>query len=229
MPDGKSIAIVTGGFGALGGAVCKRLEEDGWRVAVLDVAAGRSAIPEGRLIFAPVDLRSAIAVSTAAAQIRETGMPIGALVNVAGGFRWETVQEGSVDSWDWLYETNVKTALVTCREFLPDLAKTGAGRIVNVGAAAAAKAGAGMGAYAASKSAVLRLTEALAEEWKNAGVAVNAVLPSIIDTPANRASMPDADFSKWVAPDALADAVAFLVSRGARAITGAGIPVTGRV
>ena len=165
----------------------------------------------------------------AAAQIRATGMPIGALINVAGGFRWETVQDGSVESWDWLYETNVKTALITCREFLPDLAKTGAGRIVNVGAAAAAKAGAGMGAYAASKSAVLRLTEALAEEWKDAGVAVNAVLPSIIDTPANRASMPDADFTKWVAPDALADAVAFLVSPGARAITGAGIPVTGRV
>lgn len=229
MLDGKSIAIVTGGFGALGRAVCKQLESDGWCVAVLDAAAGGSAPPEGSLIIAPVDLRSAEAVSDAAARIRATGLPIGALVNIAGGFRWETVKDGSVDSWDWLYETNVKTALITCREFLQDLAKTGAGRIVNVGAAAAARAGTGMGAYAASKSAVMRLTEALAEEWKDAGVAVNAVLPSIIDTPANRASMPDADFSKWVAPDALADAVAFLVSPGARAITGAGIPVTGRV
>ncbi|MBL8513356.1 MAG: SDR family NAD(P)-dependent oxidoreductase [Betaproteobacteria bacterium] len=229
MADRKSIAIVSGGFGALGRAVCDRLAADGWRVALLDAAAGGSTRVSGPLVFASVDLRDPVAVGAAAAQIRASGSPIGALINVAGGFRWETVRDGTIDSWDWLYETNVKTALVSCREFLPDLAKTGVGRIVNIGAAAAARAGAGMGAYAASKSAVLRLTEALAEEWKDAGVAVNAVLPSIIDTPANRASMPDADFSKWVAPDALADAVAFLVSPGARAITGAGIPVTGRV
>jgi NAD(P)-dependent dehydrogenase (short-subunit alcohol dehydrogenase family) len=103
------------------------------------------------------------------------------------------------------------------------------GRIINVGAAATAKAGAGMGAYTASKAGVAKLTEALAEELKDQAVTVNAVLPSIIDTPANRADMPSADFTRWVAPAALADVILFLASDAARAITGALIPVSGRV
>ncbi|MBL8520268.1 MAG: SDR family NAD(P)-dependent oxidoreductase [Betaproteobacteria bacterium] len=228
MPDLNRVAVVTGGLGILGQAVCKRLAADGWRIAVLDTAPSGSVTIKNVHVHTPVDLRSPDAVSTAAAQIRKWDVSVGALVNVAGGFRWETVQDGQVESWDWLYETNVKTALVTTREFLPDLAKCGNGRIVNVGAASAARAGTGMGAYSASKSAVLRLTEALAEEWKQAGLTANAVLPSIIDTPANRAAMPNADFSRWVAPDDVAAVVAFLVSPEARAVTGAGIPVTGR-
>jgi NAD(P)-dependent dehydrogenase (short-subunit alcohol dehydrogenase family) len=104
-----------------------------------------------------------------------------------------------------------------------------AGRIVNIGAAGAAKAGKGTGAYAASKAGVAKLTEALAEELKDQGINVNAVLPSILDTAPNRADMPDADFTRWVAPAALADVVVFLASNGARAITGASIPVSGRV
>ncbi len=223
------IAIVTGGLGALGQAVCRRLSSDGWKVVILDAAKGNDTTQEYAGVFAPVDLRNGVAVGAAAQGIRALGAPIGALVNVAGGFRWETVQDGAPETWDWLYETNLKTALVSSREFLPDLVRSGRGRIVNVGAAAAARAGTGMGAYAASKSAVLRLTEALAEEWKDSGVCINAVLPSIIDTPANRSAMPDADASRWVSPDALADVIAFLVSPGARAITGAAIPVTGRV
>jgi len=112
---------------------------------------------------------------------------------------------------------------------LNEIIDAGFDRIINVGAAAAAKAGTGMGAYAASKAAVAKLTEALAEELKDKGVNVNAVLPTIIDTPANRADMPKADFARWVEPQALADVIIFLSSRAARAITGASILVAGRV
>jgi len=153
---------------------------------------------------------------------------IDVLVNVAGGFRWETIADAKLETWDLLYSLNLKTAVCACRAALPHLLG-GHGHIINVGAGAAAKAGMGMGAYAASKAGVAKLTEALAEELKDKDVNVNAVLPSIIDTPANRADMPTADFARWVAPAALADVIVFLASDAARAITGASIPVSGRV
>ena len=112
---------------------------------------------------------------------------------------------------------------------LPHLLANPAGRIVNIGAGAAFKAGAGMGAYAAAKAGVARLTEALAAELLDRGVTVNAILPSIIDTPPNRADMPDADFTRWVRPEQIAATIGFLLSADAQAITGASIPVTGRV
>jgi NAD(P)-dependent dehydrogenase (short-subunit alcohol dehydrogenase family) len=121
------------------------------------------------------------------------------------------------------------TAVAASRAALPHLLARGAGRIVNIGANAATRAAAGMGPYAASKAAVARFTESLAEEMKDRGITVNAVLPSIIDTPQNRADMPDADFSRWVAPEAIAEVILFLVSDAAAAVTGALIPVTGRV
>ena len=136
--------------------------------------------------------------------------------------------EGALATWDRLYAMNLKTALVATRALLP-LLKVGRGSIVNVGAAASVKAAAGMGAYAASKAGVARLTEALAEELKNDLVRVNAVLPSIIDTPPNRADMPDAEFDRWVSPAQLSAVIAFLLSPAASAVTGALIPVTGRV
>ena len=111
---------------------------------------------------------------------------------------------------------------------IPHLAASASARIVNIGAMGALQAGAGMGAYAASKSAVHRLTEALAAEWKGK-ITVNAVLPSTIDTAANRASMPKADFTKWVTPQELADVILFLTSDAASAVTGALLPVSGRV
>jgi NAD(P)-dependent dehydrogenase (short-subunit alcohol dehydrogenase family) len=119
--------------------------------------------------------------------------------------------------------------VVACKSALPHLVKSGTGRIVNIGAMGAVKAGAGMASYAASKAGVAKLTEALAEELKDRGVTVNAILPSMIDTPRNRLDMPDADFSRWVAPSAIAEVIAFLVSDAAAAVTGALIPVAGRV
>jgi NAD(P)-dependent dehydrogenase (short-subunit alcohol dehydrogenase family) len=157
------------------------------------------------------------------------GGGIDALINIAGGFRWETVRAGSLDTWDLMYRINVRTAVAASQAALPHLLASGDGRIVNIGAAGALKAAAGMGAYAASKAGITKLTEALADELKDQGVTVNALLPSIIDTPANRADMPGADSTRWVKPEQLAGTIAFLLSEPARAITGALIPVTGRV
>jgi NAD(P)-dependent dehydrogenase (short-subunit alcohol dehydrogenase family) len=154
---------------------------------------------------------------------------IDALVNVAGGFLWEKIESGAPQNWERMFALNLKTTLNASQAALPYLVASGAGRIVNVGALAALKAGAGMGPYAASKSGVHRFTESLAEEFKGRSVTVNAVLPSTIDTPANRTSMPDADFSKWVAPGDLAAVILFLASREAGAVTGALVPVTGGV
>jgi len=155
---------------------------------------------------------------------------VDALVNIAGTFRWETLEKGSLDTWDLLYRVNLRSAVSTSRAALPHLMRGGAGRIVNIGAgAAAARAAAGMGAYTASKAGVAKFTEALAEELKDRNITVNAVLPSTIDTAANRADMPKADFSRWVTPQAIADVIVFLLSDQARAVTGALIPVSGRV
>lgn len=217
--------IVTGAAGALGRAVVAALVAEGANVVAVDLAPeigdfGQAASVGG------IDLTDAAAATAAYARIVADHGPLAGLANIAGGFAWETVADGDVDTWDRLYRINVRSALNSCRAALPGLA---AGAIVNVGAAGALKAAAGMGAYAASKAGVARLTEALAEELKDRGVRVNAVLPSIIDTPANRADMPDAAHDRWVTPAALAAVIAFLLSDAAAAVTGACLPVTGRV
>ncbi|HET6838394.1 MAG TPA: SDR family oxidoreductase, partial [Bradyrhizobium sp.] len=151
-----------------------------------------------------------------------------ALINIAGGFAFETIADGDTKTWQRMHALNVLTALNASRSAIPHLAASNSGRIVNVGAMAALQAGAGMGPYAASKAGVHRLTEALASEWKGK-ITVNAVLPSIIDTAANRASMPQAEFEKWVKPEELAEVILFLASDAASAVTGALLPVSGRV
>ncbi|MGB3506827.1 MAG: SDR family oxidoreductase, partial [Xanthobacteraceae bacterium] len=150
------------------------------------------------------------------------------LINVAGAFAYETVADGDPATWSRLHAINLLTALNASRAAIPHLVKSSAGRIVNVGAMGALRAGAGMGPYAASKAGVHRLTEALAAELKGK-VTVNAVLPSTIDTPANRRDMPDSDFSAWVRLDELAAVILFLASDAASAVTGALLPVAGRV
>lgn len=228
------IVAVTGGFGALGRVVAARAVEAGARVALLDRASGpppelAAQLGDRARLIGGVDLtREPEARSAIEAIVRELG-GLDVVVNVAGGFGWQTVAEGDPEAWSTLYAINVLTALHVSRAALPALRQSAAGRIVNVGAAAALRAGPGMGAYTASKAAVHRLTESLAEELKDTQITVNAVLPSVLDTPANRKDMPDADFSKWVSPDELAAVILFLVSREASAITGALLPVTGRV
>jgi NAD(P)-dependent dehydrogenase (short-subunit alcohol dehydrogenase family) len=224
------VVAVTGGLGALGQAVVRALRAAGARVAVLDRVAAPAAPPEpGVLVQGGIDLADGAQADAALERAAAELGGLDALVNIAGTFRFETLEQGSVETWDFLYRVNLRTAVSTSKAALPHLKTRGGGRIVNIGAGAAAKAGAGMGPYAASKSAVARLTESLAEELKDQGVNVNAVLPSIIDTAQNRADMPKADFSRWVAPEALADVIVFLISPASRAVTGALIPVSGRV
>jgi NAD(P)-dependent dehydrogenase (short-subunit alcohol dehydrogenase family) len=153
---------------------------------------------------------------------------VDALLNIAGGFVWQKTDDVR-PAWDRMFALNLTTALNASRAALPYLKASAEGRIINVGANGALKAATGMGAYGASKSAVHRLTEALAEEMKDTSVTVNAVLPSILDTEQNRKDMPDADPSKWVQPSDLAEVMLFLASPESRAITGALLPVTGRV
>ena len=217
--------VVTGAAGILGSEVARYLASKGEKVTGIDLAAEAPGFPG--IFIGGVDLTSAQGAIDAESEASAHG-PITGLVNVAGGFRWETVMDGSPDSWEFLHKINVMTALHTSRAFVPGLIET-KGAIVNVGANATLKAAMGMGAYTASKSGVARLTEALAEELKDKGVRVNAVLPSIIDTPANRADMGDGDAPKWVKPVELAQVIAFLLSDGASAVTGACLPVTGRV
>ena len=227
------IVIVTGAFGALGRVVARTLAAQGARLALVD-AAGKAPYDVNsefgaHLLQPGIDLSNADVTRAMVARVVAGYGAVDAAVNIAGAFRWETVADGDPATWDMLFNVNVKTVLHVSRACLPHLKGRQGARIVNIGAGAAGRAPAGMGAYAASKSGVLRLTEALAEEMKDEGINVNAVLPSIIDTPANRKDMPQADFTRWVAPEAIADVIAFLLSDAARAITGAGIPVMGRV
>jgi NAD(P)-dependent dehydrogenase (short-subunit alcohol dehydrogenase family) len=228
---GRVVAI-TGAFGVLGQAVAKAAAGQGLRLALIDFAAAPPAgSPSGAdvLVLAGVDLTDSVQAGAAMDAVADRFGGLDALMNIAGGFTWETLQEGSIGSWPAMYRLNVLTAANASRAAVPHLKRSAAGRIVNVGSAAALKASLGMGAYAAAKAGVHSLTQALAEELKGDGVTVNAVLPSIIDTPTNRADMPKADSSTWVAPDDLAAVMLFLASEAARAVTGALLPVTGRV
>jgi NAD(P)-dependent dehydrogenase (short-subunit alcohol dehydrogenase family) len=226
----EKVLVITGGDGALGGAVAATLSGYGARPAIF--AHGGTPpkdLPARALHYGGIDLTQESAARAAMERVAQDAGRLDGLINVAGGFRWEKMAGGSLASWDAMYALNLKTVVVACQAALPHLPQNGGGRIVNVGSLAASKAGAGMGAYAASKAGVARLTEALAEELKEKRITVNAILPSILDTPKNRQDMPKADFSRWVTPSEAAEVIAFLVSDSARAITGALIPVAGRV
>jgi NAD(P)-dependent dehydrogenase (short-subunit alcohol dehydrogenase family) len=225
--NGK-VVVVTGASGALGKVVAEVALARGARVAGIDHAASQIPATPNRIELGGVDLsdpgQAKKAIDAAAAHFGR----LDALINIAGGFAFEAIAEGDPKTWQRMYALNVLTALNASQSAIPHLEASNAGRIVNIGAMGALQAGAGMGAYAASKAGVHRLTEALAAEWKGR-ITVNAVLPSTIDTPANRASMPKADFKKWVTAEELAEVILFLASDAASAVTGALLPVSGRV
>jgi NAD(P)-dependent dehydrogenase (short-subunit alcohol dehydrogenase family) len=230
MEFANETVLVTGAAGNLGRAVAAAFLERGATTILLDrdraLLARAFGGEDARRRFAPADLLDAAATEAAVGRIGRVDV----LCNVAGGFRMgEAVHETSAATWDTLLDLNVRTLLHAVRAVVPQMIARGGGRIVNVGANAALRGVAGMGAYVATKSAVIRLTEAMSAELRERGVNVNCVLPSVIDTPENRAAMPDADPSRWVAPAALADAIVFLASKAARAIHGAAVPVTGLV
>ncbi|WP_429571885.1 SDR family NAD(P)-dependent oxidoreductase [Paraburkholderia sp. UCT70] len=229
----QRVVAITGGFGTLGRTVGRVFAENGWKVALIDKALEPEKASAEQLHASwwrgGVELTDLDAARSALSAVVEQLGKLDAIVNVAGGFRWETLADGSLDTWDLMYRTNVRTAATASKAALDHIADSAeGGRIINIGAGAALKAGAGMGAYAASKSGVMRLTEALAEELKGRSITVNAILPGVIDTPQNREDMPDADFSRWVRPEEIAEVILFLASGAASGVTGALIPVTGR-
>lgn len=211
--------IVTGGLGALGRAVVEELCNRDHEVAVIDIASGEGEAGCG-MVIGGIDLAEPVAVERAYAKAAEAMGGVDGLVNVAGGFTWEQIETGTIDSWDAMYRLNVRTAAISSRAVLSHMTS---GAIVNVGAAAASPAGMGMAPYAAAKAGVMALTESLAEELKERGIRVNAVLPTVLDTPANRRDMPDADPRCWVTPQSAAKVIAFLLSSDSSAVSGTGI------
>ena len=218
--------IVTGGFGVLGRAVAQAFREQGDRVARVDFAPAAADANPGGTDIGGVDLTDAAAAARVVQQVADEQGGIDVLVNVAGGFVWEPLADGGPETWARMYAMNAGTCVTMTKAALPVLCATAGAAIVNIGAGSALVAGAGMGGYAASKAAVHKLTESLAAELSGSDCTVNAVLPSIIDTPTNRADMPDADISQWVQPASLAKVIVFLASPAARNISGALIPVS---
>jgi len=226
------VAMITGAAGNLGRAVAAAFAAAGARTALLDLdarglEAAYGADTDTRLSLA-ADLGSDAAIAAAVAKTQARFGRIDALCNIAGGFRMgPAVHETPDELWRQMIDLNAGSMLRMARAVVPGMLATGRGSIVSVAAMGGTHGGAQMAAYSASKSAVIRLTESMALELRDKGINVNCVLPSIIDTPANRAAMPQADFAKWVAPAALADVILFLASDAARAIHGAALPVVG--
>lgn len=228
------VVMLTGAAGHLGRATARAFAGRGAALVLVDLDRDRLQHAHGaeheRTLFAPVNLLDAAQVAATVRTALERFGRIDVLANVAGGFRMgEAVHETSDATWNLMFDLNTRTLLNACRAVVPPMLAAGGGAIVNVGAFGAQRGGAQMGAYAASKAGVVRLTESMAAELRERGIRVNCVLPTILDTPDNRAAMPDADASKWVAPEALADVIAFLASDAARAVHGAAVPVTGLV
>jgi len=219
--------MLTGAAGNLGRAVAAAFGATGANLALLDLK--RCNLQDGeRQLVLETDLLDAQSVQAAVAKTVQRFGIIDVLCNVAGAFRMgAAVHETTDKDWSFLFDVNARTVLNMTRAVVPVMLKAGGGKIVNIGAFAAQKGAAQMGAYIASKSAVIRLTETMAAELRENNINVNCVLPTIIDTPENRAAMPKADPQRWVAPADLAQVIVFLASDAARAIHGAALPVTG--
>ncbi len=228
------VIIVTGAAGNVGSAVIRLLAERGAIVAAVDsvrepLEQAVAALGGTRHLALPgYDLLDPTAGTTIAARVTQSLGRIDGAVNTVGGFAMAPLAESGPELWDGMFGMNLKSALNLYRAVVPVMKQAGRGSLVAIGAAAALRAPAEMSAYAASKSAVLRLTESVADELKASGIRVNAVLPGTIDTPQNRAAMPDADPRLWVRPTEVAEAILFLLSDAASGVTGALLPVGGR-
>jgi NAD(P)-dependent dehydrogenase (short-subunit alcohol dehydrogenase family) len=214
--------VITGANGALGKATLNRALELGARVEAIDIAFNQEA-SEGVVQHSA----NLLDQEATAALFGKIGA-VDAVFNIAGGFAMGAASHDSCDDqWDAMFAINVNTLRNVIKAVIPGMISAGAGKVVNVGALGALQGQADMSAYTASKSTVMRLTESLSAELKHQGINVNAVLPSMIDTPANRQGMPDADYSQWVAPQDLANVICFLGSDAARAVHGVLMPVAG--
>lgn len=229
------VVMVTGATGNLGSVTARAFWAAGAHLVLVDRVAGRLAQIFPDLAGSPdhflaegTDARDLPAMQQAVTRSLDQFGRLDALVNTVGGFKGGApLHQTPLDTWDFLINLNAQTVFVACKAAAPAMLSRKAGKIVNVSARAGLAGSAGLGAYSASKSAVIRLTESLAAELKNEGINVNCVLPGTIDTPKNRENNPTADFSRWVSPQAIAEVILFLASGAARAIHGAAIPVYG--
>jgi NAD(P)-dependent dehydrogenase (short-subunit alcohol dehydrogenase family) len=230
-----NVALVTGAAGNLGREVAAALAARGMHIAALDRVAGPlEAVvaglpdPDQHLVLAGVDLMDPAACEAALAQVVARYGRIDAVAHTVGGFAMAPIAAGGPDLWAQMFRLNLMTTANVFGAAIARMRPAGRGSLVAIGAMAALQAPAELGAYSASKSGVLRLVEAYAAELRPTGLRVNAVLPGTLDTPQNRAAMPDADPAAWVQPARLAQAIAFLLSDDAAAVTGALLPVTGQ-
>jgi NAD(P)-dependent dehydrogenase (short-subunit alcohol dehydrogenase family) len=229
--SGNRTVIVTGAAGTLGKAVAAAFSDLGENLVLVDLKreslASAFGSEDDHRLFAPANLlEMAETTKVVQAALARFGR-IDVLCNIAGGFRMgETVHETSDETWNFLFDINARTVLHAVRAVVPQMLSAGGGKIVNVGAFGAQKGAARMAAYSASKATVIRMTEAMAAELREKNINVNCVLPTVIDTPENRAAMPKADPAKWIAPHDLANVILFLASDAARAVHGAALPVT---
>ncbi len=238
MVDGSSFdfegrnVVVTGAAGTLGQATAEAFHKAGARLALLDRDEARLQEVAGGLAGArpyALDITDANAVAGVVERILGDLGGVDVLANIAGGFAMGPLLQDTDDAtWDRMFELNLRSVFNTCRALVPHMLQAGFGRIINVSARAAREGKGKMGPYCASKAGIITLTESLARENWHSAINVNCILPGTIDTPPNRESMPDADFSSWVAPSALADVICFLAAEESRAINGAAIPVYGR-
>lgn len=227
--------VVTGAAGNLGRAVASAFAAQGANLVLVDLKREALAAAYGdensegeQRLFLAANLLEQEQVNLAVTAAMQRFGRIDVLCNLAGGFRMgDAVHESSDQNWDFLFNINSRTLLHTSRAIVPCMLAAGGGKIINVGAFAAQKGLAQMGLYTAAKSVVIRLTESMAAELRTKNINVNCVLPTIIDTPENRAAMPNANPANWVAPEALADVIVFLASDAARAVHGAALPVAG--
>lgn len=232
--EGKT-AIITGGTGGLGKAVLAEFLSRGAYVLStylhereLEECRGISEEYGTRVAFGRVDVTKASDVADMTLMAAEKFSKVDILVNVVGGFTQSHITETDEDAWDRMMDMNLKSAFLCSKVVIPHMMKQGRGSIVNIASRPALKGSPGLSAYGASKAGVLNLTQSLAEELREHDINVNAVIPGTMDTPGNRHSMPDADFTKWVTPGDVARVIAFLCSEEARAVSGAAIPVYGK-
>jgi NAD(P)-dependent dehydrogenase (short-subunit alcohol dehydrogenase family) len=232
MDLNPATVMITGAAGNLGRGVARAFAGQGANLVLVDLQRANLERTYGgeneKRLFAPTNLLEQAQMNAAAqAAIARFGR-IDVLCNLAGGFRMgEAVHETSDGNWNFLFDINARTLMHAARAVVPKMLSQGGGKIINIGAFAAQKGAARMGPYIAAKSAVIRLTETMAAELREKNINVNCLLPTTLDTPENRAAMPDADPKRWVAIADIAATIVFLASDGARAIHGAAIPITG--